>query len=141
MARSRVENKIFRGMGRHIRFRNIVTACIKEHTNRYREKFIEEYKNGYKKRRSLPEGEQSPAGVGEVVEGGQLDRAGAGGEGTGAGPGLSTGSGETRGHVMRAGRGAQPAPSSWNAGSLPENDGRQVRGQDWRPWQLRGLWG
>lgn len=49
MARSRVENKIFRGMGRHIRFRNIVTACIKEHTNRYREKFIEEYKNGYKK--------------------------------------------------------------------------------------------
>ena len=36
-------------MGRHIRFRNKVTACIKEHTNRYREKFIEEYKNGYKK--------------------------------------------------------------------------------------------
>lgn len=49
MARLRVENKIFRGMGRHIRFRNKVTACIKEHTNRYREKFIEEYKNGYKK--------------------------------------------------------------------------------------------
>ena len=84
--------------------------------------------------------ERGPRG-GEVVEGGQLDRAGAGGEGAGAGPGLSTGSGETRGHVMRAGRGAQPAPSSWNAGSLPENDGRQVRGQDWRPWQLRGLWG
>lgn len=41
--------KNFRGMGRHIRFRNEVIACIKKHTHRYREKFIEEYKNRYKK--------------------------------------------------------------------------------------------
>lgn len=51
MARSRGENKIFRGMERHIRFRNKVTACIEEmHTNRYREKFIEEYKMDIKSR-------------------------------------------------------------------------------------------
>lgn len=32
--------------------------------------------------------------------------------------------------MMGSGGGAQPAPCGRNAGSLPENDGRQVRGQD-----------
>lgn len=42
MARSGVENDIFRGMGTHVRVRSEVTACIKEHTRIYRQKFIEE---------------------------------------------------------------------------------------------------
>lgn len=50
MARSGVQSNVFRGTGRHMRFRNKVIACIKEHTHRCREKFIEEYKNRYKSR-------------------------------------------------------------------------------------------